>query len=89
MDYQKINNRWIYGLTLSVFAQNLVIYIIIAFLNAIFGIAQGILPFVIIFTAIMMVYLGGVSFILAHRTILQGETISPGEAFALTPQNKT
>jgi len=89
VDYQKINNRWVYGLTLSVFGRNLVTYIIIAFLNAILGIAQGIVPFVAIFTLIVMVYLGGVSFLVAHRTILQGETISPGEAFAITPQSKT
>lgn len=89
VDYQKINNRWIYGLTLSVFGRNLVTYIIIAFLNAIFGIAQGIMPLIAIITLIVMVYLGGVSFLVAHRTILQGEVISPGEAFAITPQSKT
>ena len=89
MDYQKINGRWIYGLTLSVFGRNLVTYIIIAFLNSVFGIAQGIIPLVAIFTLIVMVYLGGVSFLVAHRTILLGETILPGEAFALTPQSKT
>lgn len=89
MDYQKINSRWIYGLTLSVFGRNLVTYFIIAFLNTIFGIAQGVVPFMGIGSLIVMVYLGGVSFMVAHRTILLGETITPGEAFALTPQSKT
>ncbi len=89
VDYQKINNRWIYGLTLSVFGRNLVTYVIIAFINTIFGIMQGFVPFMGIGSLIVMVYLGGVSFMVAHRTILLGETISPGEAFAFTPQSKT
>lgn len=38
---------------------------------------------------IVMTYLGAVSFMVAHRTILEGETLTPGEAFAITPQSKT
>jgi hypothetical protein len=72
-----------------VFGRNFVTYIIIAFLNTIFGIAQGFMPLVGIFGMIVMIYLGGVSFLVAHRTILQGETIAPGEAFAITSQTKT
>ncbi len=89
MDYQKINGRMIYGLVLQVFGQNLVTYIIIAFLNTVFGVAQGIIPFMGIFGFVVTVYLGAVSFMVAHKTILNGEVISPGEAFAITPQSKT
>ncbi|MBL1438092.1 MAG: hypothetical protein COB08_018055 [Rhodobacteraceae bacterium] len=89
MDYQKINSRWIYRLTLQVFGQNLVTYIIIAFLNTVFAVASGFVPFMGIGSVIAMVYLGGVSFMVAHKTILQGAVLSPGEAFAFTPQSKT
>ena len=89
MDYQKINRKWIFGLTLSVFGRNLVTYFIIACLNTIFGIAQGFVPLMGIVSLILMIYLGGVSFLVAHRTILLGETIAPGEAFAFSPRSKT
>ena len=89
MDYQKINSRMIYGLALQVFALNLVTYIIIAFLNTVFAIAQGIIPFFGLFGFIVMIYLGAVSFMVAHKTIINGETVAPGEAFAITPQSKT
>lgn len=89
MDYQKINSRWIYGLTLSVFARNLITYLFIAALNVLFGVAQNFVPFMGIGSLLAAVYLGGVSFMVAHRTILSDETISPGDAFAFTTQNKT
>jgi len=89
VDYQKINRKWIFGLTLSVFGRNLVTYFIIACLNTIFGIAQGFVPLMGIVSLILMIYLGGVSFLVAHRTILLGETIAPGEAFAFSPRSKT
>ncbi|NOR63299.1 MAG: hypothetical protein GQ535_12505 [Rhodobacteraceae bacterium] len=89
MDYQKINSRWIYGLVLQVFGRNLVTFIIIAFLNTVFAVASGFVPFMGIGSVIATVYLGGVSFMVAHKTILQGAVLSPGEAFAFTPQSKT
>ena len=89
MDYQKINSRWVYGLVLQVFGRNLVTFIIIAFLNTVFAVASGFVPFMGIGSVIATVYLGGISFMVAHKTILQGAVLSPGEAFAVTPQSKT
>lgn len=89
MDYQKINNRWIYSLTLSVFGRNLTTYIAISFLVAVLSIGQAMIPFIGFFTIPVAFYLGTVSFTVAHRTLLNDEVISVGEAFELTPQSKT
>jgi len=89
MDFEKINRRWIYGLTLSVFGRNLVTYIIIAAVSALFGIGQAILPFIGLVTWPITIYLGVVSFMVVHKSILTNEVITPGEAFAITPELKT
>lgn len=89
MDFQKINNRWIYELTLTVFLRNIVTYIIISFLIASLGIGQALIPFIGLITIPITFYLGTVSFVVAHKTILQDAVISPGEAFEITPLNKT
>lgn len=89
MDYQKINNRWIFGLTLSVFGRNLTTYATISFLVAVLSIGQAIMPFIGLITIPITIYLSCVSFLVAHRTILNDEVISVGEAFEMTPRSKT
>lgn len=89
MDFEKINKRWVYGLTLSVFARNLVTYLIIAFISAVFGFAQAFFPFIGLFTLPATIYFGVVSFMIVHKTILTDDVITPGDAFALTPELKT
>ncbi len=76
MDYQKINSRWVYGLVLQVFGRNLVTFIIIAFLNTVFGVASGFVPFMGIIGGVAMFLSESLPFELVIMVIIWGGVTS-------------